>query len=122
MLQTESSLHYRFIRKREHDHVVKIKDKIRNEGVLATGPSDSFHRCAKKRKNLPSVVFQVHSFGKHRKRKGIFTFFPLDPALNRFSDTLFLSKQDKQPKERKLKIKTVVFSLPSLNLDFQLNL
>lgn len=98
---------------RDHDHVVRIRDKIRNKGVLATGPSDSFDRCAKKKKNLPSLVFQVHIFGKHEKRKDILfsLSFPLTLLWTGFKTHCLFPKRINSPRERKLKIKTVVPSL-----------
>lgn len=109
-----------FIRQRDHDHVVRIKDKIRNSQALDTGPSDSFDRLGVENKKLP-VVFKVHSFGKHKKTEScfIFPFLPLDLALDRFSDPLFISKQDKKPQREEIKDQNGCCSFSSLSLHLQ---
>lgn len=64
-----------FIRQRDHDHVVRIKDKIRNSQALDTGPSDSFDRLGVEKKKLP-VVFEVHFALASTKNRKLF-YFPL---------------------------------------------
>lgn len=96
----------------------RIKDKIRNRAVPAEGPSDSLDRCAKVKKEKPkslTLVFQVHSFGKHKIGK-IF-YFPLDPTLDRFSDPMLDSKPDKWPQREEIKV-SFLFS-PSQQFDSQ---
>lgn len=81
----------------------RIKDKIRDRAKPAEGPSDLLDRCAtKKKKKSPAVVFQVHSFGKHKRGK-IF-YFPLDLTLDRFSDPMLVSKLDKWPQKEEIKV------------------
>lgn len=111
-----------FIRQRDHDHVVRIKDKIRNSQVLDTGPSDSFDRLGVEKKTSP-VVFKVHGFGKHKKRKAVLfsLSFPLTLLWTGFQTPCSFPNRIKSPGERKLKIKTVVvLSLcPVSTYDFQ---
>lgn len=66
-----------------------------------------------KKNNLPSLVFQVHSFGKHAKRKDILfsLSFPLTLLWTGFQTHCLFPKRINSPRERKLKIKTVVPSL-----------
>lgn len=110
-----------FIRQRDHDHVVRIKDKIRNSQALDTGPSDSFDRLGVEKKNS-LLYLRFTSLWQAQKTESCFIFpcFPLDPALDRFSDPLFISKQDKKPQREEIKDQNgcCSFPLPGLHLRF----
>lgn len=69
----------------------------------------------KKKKKSLTLVFQVHSFGKHKIGK-IF-YFPHDPTLDRFSDPMLDSKPDKWPQREEMKV-SFLFS-PSQQFDSQ---
>ena len=91
------------------EYVVRIKDEVRNRGVLATGPSDSLAGCAKK----IILVVQVHSFAKHVEIKIFSLSFPLTLLWTLgFSDPCSFPSRISSPRERKLRIeKVVVLSL-----------
>lgn len=75
-----------------------------------------------KKKKSPLSCISSSQLWQARKKERyfIFPFFPLDLALDRFSDPLFVSKKDKQPQREEIKDKNgCSFSLPSLHLDLQ---
>lgn len=78
--------------------------KIRNNGMLANGPSDFFLIGVQKNKTFPRLYLCCTALASMKKER-FSLFFLLDPSLDRFSDHLFVSKQDKRPRERKLKMK-----------------
>lgn len=105
MQQRASPLHYRFIGHRDHDHVVRIGDMIWNKRELATDPSDSLDRWVKKKISLACFILgsRLWQARMQRERYFVFPFFLLDPALDRFSDLLFIPKQDKKPQREEIK-------------------